>query len=718
MRNISSINRLDRRSFIRTSSLFGGGLIISFMIPAYGGRMKTLLDKEDGNVSFAPNAFLHIGSDNSIKVILAHVEMGQGIWTTLTMLIADELDADWKNIIVENAPADPAYGHSAWGIQATGGSSTTWSEFDRYRKAGATARILLVQAAAKKWNVPVAGCKTENGFVISGNKKLSYGQLAETAATLPAPTDIPLRTKGQWKYIGKGMKRLDAPAKVNGKAMFGMDVKFDGLLTALVAHSPVYGGKVKSFDDSKAKQIQGVVQVVQIPTGVAVIANNYWSALLGKSALKVEWDPGENASVDSITQLADFKKLADTDGKSVAKAGDAEAAMKNASKTIEAEYSFPYLAHACMEPLNCTIKVDGDNCDIWTGTQAPGFEQAAAAKILGLKPENVKVHTMFLGGGFGRRGNPDCDFVSEAAYIAKASGKSVKMIWTREDDMKAAYYRPSFYHRAKIGTDANGMPIAWHHIAVGQTLTGDPEAGASTEGVSDSPYLAAIPNYYVGLHSPQIKIPVLWFRSVGNTHTAFVMETLMDELAHNAGKDPVEYRRMLLKGKTRNLGVLNTAAEKAGWGKTLPQGHFHGIATHECFGSFAAGVAEVSLDESGLVKVHKFTVAIDCGLAVNPDGIKAQMESCVNFGLSVALYSTITFKNGMVEQSNFDDYRVLRLNESPAEIDVHIVEGEGKMGGSGEPGMPPVAPAVANAIFAACGKRIRQVPFGEMNFKA
>ncbi|MES1218541.1 MAG: xanthine dehydrogenase family protein molybdopterin-binding subunit [Bacteroidota bacterium] len=718
MRNIINTKSINRRSFIKTSSLFGGGLIVSFMIPAHAGRMKTFLNKEAGNVSFSPNAFLHIGSDNSIKIILAHVEMGQGIWTTLSMLIAEELDADSKNITIENSPVDPAFGHTAWGIQATGGSSTTWSEFDRYRKAGAAARILLVQAAAKQWGVPVADCKTENGFVISGAKKLSYGQLADAAATLPALTDIPLRTKEQWKYIGKGMKRLDAPEKVNGKALFGIDVHFKGLLTAVVAHPPVFRGKVKSFDASKAKQVKGVVQVVEIPTGVAVIAENFWAAQQGKLALKIEWDLGENVNVDSIKQLEDFKKLADTDGKPVAKAGDVQTAMKNAAKTIEAEYSFPYLAHACMEPLNCTIKVDGDSCEIWTGTQSPGFEQMAAAKILGLKPEKIKVHSMFLGGGFGRRGNPDCDFVVEAAYIAKASGKPIKMVWTREDDMKAAYYRPSFYHRAKIGTDANGMPLAWHHIAVGQTLTGDPEAGASTEGVSDSPYLSSIPNYYVGLHSPKINIPVLWFISVGNTHTAFVMETLMDELAHNAGKDPVEYRRMLLKDKTRNLGVLNTAAEKAGWGKPLAKGHFHGIATHECFGSYAAGVAEVSLDESGLVKVHKMTIAIDCGIAVNPDGIKAQMESCVNFGLSVALYSTITLKNGVVQQSNFDDYRVLRINEAPAEIDVHIVEGVGKMGGSGEPGMPPVAPAVANAIFAACGKRIRQVPFGEINFKA
>ena len=715
---MKNTNNISRRNFIRATGGVSGGLIISFMIPAYAGaRLKAIFDKQDDVTEFAPNAFLHIRSDNSIKVLLSHVEMGQGIWTTLTMLIAEELDADWKNITVEHAPADKAYAHTAWGMQLTGGSSTTWSEFDRYRKAGATARILLVQAAAKKWGVPADQCKTGNGFVWSGNNKLSYGQLAESAATLTPPADIPLRTKEQWKYIGKGMKKLDAPVKVNGKAMFGIDVQFKGLLTAVVAHPSVFGGKVKSFNDSKAKMIKGVVQVVEIPTGVAVIADTFWAALQGKKALKIDWDLGDNVNVDSITQLADFKKLADGEGKMVVTSGDAAAAMKQAVKTIEVEYTFPYLAHATMEPLNCTIKVEGDTCDIWTGTQAPGFEQAAAAKILGLKQDNVKVHSMFLGGGFGRRGNPDTDYVSEAAYIVKASGKPIKMIWTREDDTQATYYRPSFLHRATVGMDASGMPLAFHNISVGQTIVMD-NGGASTEGISDSPYLAAIPNYYVGLHSPKINIPVLYFRSVGNSHTAFVMETLVDEMAHYAGKDPVDYRRMLLKGKERNLGVLNKAAEKAGWGKPLPKGHYHGVATHESFGSYAAEVAEVSLDENGLVKVHKVTCAIDCGLAVNPDGVKAQMESCINFGLSMAFYGAITFKSGVVQETNFNKYRLLRLNESPAEIDVHIVEGIGKMGGIGEPGMPPIAPAVANAIFAASGKRIRQLPFGKVNFKA
>ena len=714
---MNSINTgASRRSFLKTSASLGGGLIISFMIPAYAGRQKQF-NKKDEEIAFSPNAFLRIGADNKIKILLAHAEMGQGIWTTLTMMIAEELDADWKNIAVEHAPAAKEYSHTEWGIQITGGSSTTYSEFDRYRKAGAVARILLVQAAAAKWGILPSACKTENGFVIAGDKKLSYGELAESATTLKPPAEIPLRTKEQWKYIGKGMKRLDAPDKVNGKAKYGMDVQMEGLLTAVVAHPPVLKGKVKSFDATKTKLIKGVVQVVEIPTGVAIIAENYWAALMGKKALKVEWDLGENVHVDSTTQLEQFKKLADNEGKQAAKAGDVNAAMLQSNKIIEAAYIFPYLAHAAMEPLNCTVKIGKDYCDIWTGTQMPGVDQETAAKILNLKPDQVNVHTMFLGGAFGRRANPDSDFVVEAVHIAKASGKLIKMVWTREDDMQGGYYRPSFFHKIKIGSDANGMPLAWHHTIAGQSLPGD-DGAASTEGIADSAYLSSIPNYFIGLHAPKIDIPVLWFRSVGNTHTAYVMETAIDELAHHAGKDAVEYRRILLKDKPRHLAALNLAAEKAGWGKALPAGHFHGVAVHESFRSYCAQVAEISLGENGLLKIHKVTAAIDCGIAVNPDGVRAQIESCINYALSAALYGEISFKDGRVQQSNFHNYRVLRLNESPEIIDVHIVDSNDKMGGVGEPGFPPTAPAVANAIFAATGKRIRKLPFGETNFKA
>lgn len=709
-------NTVNRRNFLKTGASLTGGLIIGFMIPAKAGRLKNLLELPDGAITFAPNAFLQISADNSIRILLAHAEMGQGIWTTLAMMLGEELDADWKNITVEHAPPAKEYFHTAWGAQLTGGSSTTWSEFDRYRKAGAAARILLTQAAANKWNVQPSDCKTANGFVTHGNKKLSYGELAASAATLTPPADIPLRTKEQWKYIGKGMKRLDAPLKVNGQAVFGMDIKVEGMKIAVVAHPPVMGGTVKSFDATKAKQIKGVVDVVQIPTGVAVIADNTWAAIQGRRALQVDWELGENVKVNSATQFAEFAVLAATDGKEVAKAGDVSAAMEKAAKTITSDFTMPYLAHASMEPLNCTVKITGDKCEIWTGTQMPGGDQAAAAKILGFKPEQVSVVTPFLGGAFGRRATMTSDFVSEAVHIAKISGKTIKMTWTREDDTQGGYYRPSFLHRVKAGIDGNGMPLSWKHVMVGQALPGDDGTG-SAEGISDSPYLKTIPNYHISQHAPALGITTLWLRSVGHTHTAFAMECMVDEMAQLAGKDPVEYRRVLLKDHPRNLGVLNLAAEKAGWGKPLPAGHFHGVAVHESFRSYCAEVAEISIGEDGLVKVHKVTAAIDCGIAVNPDGVAAQIESGINYALSAALYGAITFKNGVVEQGNFNNYRVLRLNESPAVIETHIVESTAQMGGVGEPGFPPLAPAVANAIFAATGKRIRQMPFGEVNLK-
>ncbi|MFT3679860.1 MAG: xanthine dehydrogenase family protein molybdopterin-binding subunit [Ferruginibacter sp.] len=710
-------NTINRRGFLKTGAALGSGLVIGFILPAKAGRIKNLLQTTTAPTVFSPNAFLQISTDNSIKLILAHVEMGQGIWTTLSMLVAEELDADWKQINIEHAPPGKPYFHTQWPMQITGGSSTTYSEFDRYRQAGATARILLVQAAANKWGVQPSACKTANGFVTSGDKKLSYGELAESAATLTPPAEIPLRKKEEWKYIGKGLKRLDAPAKVNGKAIFGMDIQMEGLLIAAVAHSPVMAGTVKSFDASETKKIKGVVDVVQIPTGVAVIAENYWVALQGKKALKIEWEPGANASLNTPQQIEDYKKLAATKGKEIVKQGDVDGVTSKAAKTMEVEYVLPYLAHAAMEPLNCTVKIGTDKCEIWTGTQLPFGDQAAAATILGLKPEQVSVTVPFLGGAFGRRATMTSDFVSEAVHIAKASGKTIKMIWSREDDMQGGYYRPLFVHHIKAGIDDRGMPLFLDHTIVGQNLPGD-TGGAATEGISDSGYLKSIPNHLITLHSPELPVTTLWLRSVGHTHTAFAMECCIDEMAHLAGKDPVAYRRTLLKGHERHLGVLNLAAEKAGWGKPLPKGHFHGIAVHESFKSFVAQVAEVSVDNNGKVKVHKVTAAVDCGLAVNPDGVRMQIESCVNYALSMLLYGEVSFKDGVVQETNFHTYKILRMYEAPAVIDVHIADSGGEMGGVGEPGFPPTAPAVANAVFAATGKRIRQLPFGSKNLKA
>ena len=716
--------QLDRRQFLKTGAAFGGGLVISFMLPA-SAKQISKLGAAAPALYFSPSAFLRVGVDDSINITLTHVEMGQGIWTTLSMLIAEELDADWKNITIEHSPAGKSYVHTAFGLQITGGSSSTWSEFDRYRQAGATARVLLVQAAAQKFGAKPEDCRTENGTVIWGNQKISYGELATAAAALPAPGNVELRKPAQWKYIGKGIKRLDAPDKVNGTAKYGMDVHFPGLLTAVVAHSPVIGGKVISFDADAAKAVAGVRDVVEVPTGVAVLADHFWAAKKGRAALKIVWDPGPNAEFSTVTQIADYKKLAGEKGLPALQKGDVETALPKAAKIIEAEYIFPYLAHAAMEPINCTVKIGDNKCEIWTGTQMPGVDQAAAANILGFKNEQVDIITPYLGGGFGRRATPSSDFVSEAVHIAKASGKAIKMVWTREDDMRAAYYRPSFLHRMCIGVNKDGYPVAWKQTIVGQSIMAgtmfeamvkDGVDGTSVEGVNDSPYTTGLADSYVGLHTTKAPVSVLWYRSVGNTHTAYAMETMIDDLATQAGKDPVAYRRELLKNHKRHLAALNLAAEKAGWGKPLPKGHFQGIAVHESFLSFVAQVAEISLDELGHVKVHKVTCAIDCGLAVNPDGVKAQMESGIIFGLTMALYGEIAIEKGMVQQSNFHDYRIARINEAP-DIDVYIVPSTEKMGGAGEPCVPPTAPAIANAIFAATGKRWRKLPFGSVNLK-
>ncbi|MES2637595.1 MAG: xanthine dehydrogenase family protein molybdopterin-binding subunit [Pseudomonadota bacterium] len=718
---------ISRRTFIKAGALVAGGLVIAFSIPHAkrflmpGSAADVAPDAaKDAAKLPTPNAYLRIGSDNTITVMLAHSEMGQGIWTTLPMLIAEELDADWSKIKVGHAPPAPDYVHTAYGIQITGGSSTTWSEFDRYRQAGALTRALLISAAAEKLGVAAESIKTENGFVVSGGEKISYGDLAEAAAKLETPKSVTLKDPKDWKIIGKATKRLDGPEKINGTAIFGQDIQFEGLMTAMVARSPVFGGTVKTFDAAAAKQIKGVHQVVQVPTGVAIIADNYWAAKTGREALKVDWDLGENVSLDSKVLLAEYKKLAATTGLIAAKVGDNKTAMAKAEKFVEAEYALPYLAHSPMEPLNCSVKIEKDACEIWTGTQMQGTDQLAAAKILGLKPDQVKIHTLFLGGGFGRRANPAADFVSEAVQVAKAAGVPVKTVWSREDDVKGGYYRPMFAHKAKIALDANGMPSAWEHVAVGQSIMlGTPfEAfqikdgidATSVEGTADSPYLKNIPNHQVSLHTVKSSIPVLWWRSVGHSHTAFVMESLIDELANLAEKDPLEYRRALLKNHPRHLAALNLAAEKADWNKPLAKGVFHGIAVHESFGSFVAQIAEVSVDK-GEVKVHRIISAIDCGLAVNPDSLKAQMESSVSFGLGAAMQSEITFKDGMVEQSNFNDYQVMRMGSMP-KVEVYIVQSTEKMGGVGEPGLPPVAPAVTNAIFAATGKRIRTLPIG------
>jgi isoquinoline 1-oxidoreductase beta subunit len=716
---MNSILVSSRRGFLKGSALLGGGLVVAFVIP---GAHRFALGAENQGDVFAPNAFLRIGNDNSVTVLLGHSEMGQGIWTGLTMLIAEELDADWSKIRVEHSPASAAeYGMPAFGgMQITGGSTSTWMEFDRYRQAGAAARLMLVEAAAKRFDVAPSQIRTESGVVFAGDQQATYGELADDAGKLPVPDPASIKFKEakDWKVIGKPTKRLDTPEKITGRAKFGMDVQFDGLMTAMVARSPYFGGSVKSFEGAEALAVPGVHKVVQVPTGVAVIADHYWAAKLGRDALKIDWNPGPNTGLDSQKLLESFRKLAATPGISASKAGDASAALSKAVKSVDAEYSVPYLAHAPMEPLNCTVKITKDKCEIWTGTQFQTLDQMIAGKITGLKPEQVEIHTEFLGGGFGRRANPTSDFVAEAVQVAKAAGAPVKTVWAREDDIRGGYYRSMFLHQAKIGLDADGMPIAWKHAMVGQSIMADTLLEAtmvkdgidktSVEGVADSPYIEDLANHQVDLHSPKTGISVLWLRSVGHTHTGFVMESLIDELADAAGKDPVEYRRTLLKNHPRHLGVLNLAVEKANWKAPLPDGHALGVAVHESFGSYVAHVAEVSQDNLA-IRVHRVVCAVDCGIAVNPMSIAAQMESCVTFGLSFALHSKLTLKNGQVVQSNFHDYQVLRLNEMPV-VEVHIVPSTERSGGIGETGVPPVAPAVANAVFALTGQRLRELP--------
>jgi isoquinoline 1-oxidoreductase beta subunit len=707
----------SRRQFLEHSALAFGGLVIAIAVPG-ARRFAFAQGTPDAAKLPPPNAFLRIGTDDQVAVLISHAEMGQGIWTALPMLIAEELDADWSKVTVAHAPVAPVYAHTAFGMQMTGGSSSTWSEFDRYRQAGALARTLLVQAASKRLGVPASRLRTENGVVIAGERRLRYGELAEDAAKLPAPGKVALKDPKAWKIIGQPTRRLDTPEKITGRAQFGMDVHFDGMLTAVVARSPVFGGSVKSLDASRAQQVPGVRAVVQVPSGVAVLADHYWAAKLGRDALQVDWNSGPNAALDTEMLRGRFRSLAATAGTKVIREGDASAKLAIAGKTIEAEYVVPYLAHAPMEPLNCAVRLSPGKCEIWTGTQFQGLDQQTAAKITGLKPEQVEIHTQFLGGGFGRRATPTSDFIAEAVHVARESGKPVKVVWTREDDVRGGYYRPLFLHAVRVGLDAGGMPIAWKHSVVGQSiLAGTPFESAmvkngvdatSVEGASDSPYLAHIADRTLELHSPATGIPVLWWRSVGHTHTAFAMESLVDELAHAAGKDPVEYRRALLGDHARHVGVLNLAADKAGWGTPPPRGRARGVAVHESFGSFVAQVAEISLD-NGIIRTHRVVCAIDCGIAVNPETIRAQMESGIAFGLGAALHSKLTFKDGRVRESNFHDYRVLRMNEMPA-VEVHIVPSKEKAGGVGEPGVPPIAPAVANALFALTGKRVRELP--------
>jgi isoquinoline 1-oxidoreductase beta subunit len=714
MKQLANPKPTTRRQFLKASAATAGGLVIGFNLPV-GHR---LANAQPAPAAIPPNAFLRIAKDGAVTVQVKHLEFGQGVMTSLPMLVAEELGCDWTKVRSELAPAAPAYAHTMFGMQMTGGSSSVANSFTQLRTAGAMARAMLVQAAAAQWKVDAAQCRIENGMVFGpGGRKAGIGEFAEAANALKAPEKVALKDPKDFIIIGKPTRRIDAPAKVNGTAKFGLDVtakQIPNLHTAVVKHPPMFGARVAKFDATKVHGIPGVTHVVQISNGVAVVAKSFWAAKKGRDQLDVTWNFDNAAKVSSADLQKSYRETAQKPGL-VAKAGNVDA-LKTAAKTVNAEYAFPFLAHAAMEPLNCTVDIKGDSCEMWVGSQFQTVDQGAAAQVAGLKPEQVKLNTMIAGGGFGRRAVPASDYIVEAVEIAKAVKVPVKTVWTREDDIKGGYYRPMYVHRVAAGVDAGGKIAGWDHTIVGQSIiTGtafepfmvkNGVDATSVEGVADTPYDIAGLN--ATLHSPKDGVPSLWWRSVGHTHTAFVMETMMDELAAAAGKDPVAFRREYLAKHPRVLKVLNLAAEKSGWGAKLPKGVGRGIAVHESFGSVCAHVAEVMIDK-GQIKVLRVVSAVDCGLVVNPLTVTAQVESAVAYGLSAALYGQVTLKNGEVEQSNFHDYPVLRLNEMP-KVEVHMVEGGTTPTGIGEPGTPPIAPAVANALFALTGKRLREMP--------
>ena len=703
----------SRRGFLKVAAGSAAGLAISFYVPSTARAVP-----EQAKPLPQPNAFLRIGKDNTVTVVLAHSEMGQGIWTGLAMLIAEELEADWSKVKSTHAPAAPIYGHPAMGMQMTGGSTSTWAEFERYRQVGAMAKDMLVRAAAARWKVPATSIKVENGVLSSGKHKATFGELAEDAMKLEPPKTVKLKDPKAWKLIGKPTKRLDTPEKITGQAQFGMDVQFPGLHTAVVARPPAFGAKLGKFDASAALKVPGVVKVVSTGTGVAVVAKHFWAAKLGRDKLVIEWTPPEGGGADTNKLMAEWRTLSQKPGATVLEHGKVGDALASAKKKHDVYFEFPYLAHAPMEPLNCTVKIDGDKCEIWTGTQFQTMDQMVASKILGTSPDKVTINTLFLGGGFGRRATPTSDFVAEAVIVAKAAGLPVKTVWTREDDIRGGYYRPAYVHHVQVGVDDKGMPAAWDHVVVGQSIAAGTmlEAfivkngidGTSVEGLPENPYFDKNLARRITLHSPRTAIPVLWWRSVGATHIAFAMECMIDELAHAAGKDPLDYRLALLAKEPRHANVLKTCAEKAGWGTPPAVGRARGLALHESFGSIVAECVEISV-ENKQVRVHSVTAAVDCGTAVNPLGVEAQVQSSIAFGLTAALYGKLTLVGGQVQQSNFHDYQIVRMHEMP-KVSVHIIPSKARMGGIGEPATAPIAPAVANAVFALTKQRLRTLP--------
>ncbi len=713
--------KLSRREFLKVTGAVGGGLLIGIQLGGCEEKPATTAPVTDPEPlpptpttsEFNPSVWLTIAPDDSIRIRVASSEMGQGVMTSLPMLIAEELDADWSKVQAEFAPVNPAFANPIFGRQQTGGSTAIRGYWNPLREAGAIARELLLDAAAQTWGVTADDCEANNGYVIhSGTgKRLSYGELATLAATLPVPDAAFLKEPDEFKLLGKSQARLDGPAKVDGSAEFGIDIQMPGLLTAMVVRCPVYGGKLNRFDATEAKAMDGVREVLAIKTGVAVVADHFWAAQLGRNALKIEWDYGPDAELSSAAIRQRFAGVVD-DGSIGRDDGNVNKAIKSAGKSIDAVYEVPYLAHACMEPMNCTAHVREDECDIWVGTQGQTRTHNTAMQLTGLSADKVRVHTTFLGGGFGRRSEQD--FVTDAIEISKAMDAPVKVIWSREDDIQHDYYRPATYNRLTAGLDNTGMPSAWRHRIAAPSISNRDARGredngtdwSATEGALHLPY--AIPNIQVSYARVNTAVPVGYWRSVASSQNAYITECFLDELAAAGAKDPYQLRRELLRDQPRYRGVLELAARKAGWNTPPPAGRTRGIAVASSFGSYVAQVAEVSIDR-GRVRVHRVVCATDCGMTVNPDTIVAQMESGIIYGLTAVLYGDITIAQGRAQQGNFDDYPLLTLEDCP-EIEVHLVASTEDPGGVGEPGTPPIAPAVANAVFAATGKPIRSLP--------
>jgi isoquinoline 1-oxidoreductase subunit beta len=712
---------LNRRSFIQLTTAATGGLLISLYLdkPAFASQQAPQPKV------YPPDAFVHVRRDGHVVITVNRLEFGQGVQTSLPMILADEMDADWSKVIAELAPAEDVYKDPMFGIQMVGGSGSIAHSFKQYRELGAKARAMLVAAAADRWKVTPDQCRTENSIMYGpGNRLAHYAELADDAARKPVPQNVTLKNPSDFRLIGKKTPRLDSRSKCDGSQKFGLDLDLPGMKIALVAHPPVFGGRVKSVDDREARSLDGVRDVFEIPlakgSGVAVVADRFWTAKQARDRLKIDWDLSGVEHADSVQLLARYKQLAATDGNVALNRGDTKALDAiPAANRIVAEYEFPFLAHAPMEPLNATVKFEGDKAEAWVPSQFQTMDQIAIAEVLGLKPEKVTFHTEFAGGGFGRRATTDSHVPREAALIAKRlRGTPVKLIWSREDDVRGGYYRPMHVHRVEIGVGRDGLPVAWRHVIVGQSLlAGTPFAmmikdgidETAVEGTKDTSY--DIPNFRVTAHHPTVNVPVLWWRSVGHTHSAFVMETLVDELASRAKVDPIAYRRKLLKADAKKLhSVLDLLDQKSGWRKSLPKGRAAGIACHESFETAVACAVEVSI-ENKRPRIHRATVAVNCGLAVNPLSVESQFQGGLGFGLTQLMSKgAITLKDGRIEQRNFDGYAPPYIIDVPTTIDVHIVPSTEPPTGCGEPPVPVISPAVVNALSRLTGKRYRSLP--------